>query len=395
MENRESGSSNPISKRNGPKASTASSDKVDPAKVSANEGSSNPSQTNTFQPYVPVTAGSNVLKRKRPEEDDPKLKEYLDVMQPARKAMPKREIHSERGVANTTSTTNLTITEGGNEEAERAAKKKRKEERREKRRLAEEAANAAASNGQPSDVRDQEVKQKKKKKKHSTEEPAATEESVQGLATGTEDSAKSNKKTSKSQDKSKGGVQPLDDDDTMELAADGNQRHVSATDADWLRSKTNRVLDLVDEDELSKWATNKKEIVSRNDPVDNNDTQSNTSTSSEDRPPIEIAEDVDNNGTNGDEAQTTNFNGRLFVRNLPYDATEPDLEKTFSKHGKLAEVRQKIFSKSQPRRMMIILIGTTYALHMMFSRNSILVDTFASEPFTAVYFLEKVVISVR
>jgi multiple RNA-binding domain-containing protein 1 len=116
----------------------------------------------------------------------------------------------------------------------------------------------------------------------------------------------------------------------------------AATDDDWLRSHTSRLLDVMDpEDVISKPqqqsqfanAENITEVEPEvNEPADNMD--------------IDEAEDggVDLKEDNKAEDLDTTLeairsNGRLFVRNLPYSATEDDLRKHFEQYGSLEEVR--------------------------------------------------------
>jgi multiple RNA-binding domain-containing protein 1 len=109
----------------------------------------------------------------------------------------------------------------------------------------------------------------------------------------------------------------------------------SQSDADWLRSKTSRLLGLLDEKEEA-------------DQADMGDGNRNTSTKDESRDyqpeeilpdqhsmPDEVAMNTGNVDANSDLIRTT---GRLFVRNLVYGASEADLEPLFSKFGKIEEV---------------------------------------------------------
>jgi multiple RNA-binding domain-containing protein 1 len=113
---------------------------------------------------------------------------------------------------------------------------------------------------------------------------------------------------------------------------------VDATDDDWLRSRTNRLLDLVDPtDAVAQKALNigsqpsprPKEPVAHEDvdiPVDQEI----------------IAEEVVEEEVPSDSLDPTveaiRASGRLFVRNLPYSATEEDLRRHFEAYGNLEEV---------------------------------------------------------
>lgn len=100
------------------------------------------------------------------------------------------------------------------------------------------------------------------------------------------------------------------------------------SDADWLRSRTNRVLDLVEDDEIM---------------VD--DPRPTTKAAEQQTPPAvaeqspesqDAAEDsIHTAPTEEDKIRET---GRLYIRNLHYDVTEDDLRSHFSRYGTLEEV---------------------------------------------------------
>lgn len=107
------------------------------------------------------------------------------------------------------------------------------------------------------------------------------------------------------------------------------------SDADWLRSKTSRLLGLLDDDEQAEFnATSQQKAASNEaEPERKEDTRD--------------AETVaqPNNATEADKAPEVDTNvelvrnsARLFVRNLPYDAKESDLESVFGPFGKIEEV---------------------------------------------------------
>lgn len=115
----------------------------------------------------------------------------------------------------------------------------------------------------------------------------------------------------------------------------------AATDDDWLRSRTNRLLDLVDPDDPS-FAT-RSVLVGDAAPVQIPIT---TGPGSKEGQPVqdttvdhpeEPAEPLD-----GDTAETLiQKTARLFVRNLPYTATEDSLRTRFGKFGIIEEVRKQ------------------------------------------------------
>ncbi|RHZ51536.1 RNA-binding ribosome biosynthesis protein MRD1 [Aspergillus thermomutatus] len=114
------------------------------------------------------------------------------------------------------------------------------------------------------------------------------------------------------------------------------------SDADWLRSKTSRLLGLLDEDEQVEFdstAQRKSDTspqpatVSKADVQHSNDSKTAVESSTE-------AEEVDTN------IENIRLSSRLFVRNLPYDASESDLEPVFSKFGKVEEIHVAFDTRS-------------------------------------------------
>jgi multiple RNA-binding domain-containing protein 1 len=143
------------------------------------------------------------------------------------------------------------------------------------------------------------------------------------------------------------------------------------TDADWLRSKTSRLLGLVDEEEEERHLPVSK-------PIDE-DTGSETSEKFTTNATIEKTnpEDVEHNEesetpVNADE-EAIRKSCRLFLRNLPYTITEDDVNEHFAGIGNLEEVRLFCNSRVSPFRD-DHLIGTSYASVNDVIRKSILVD---------------------
>lgn len=105
----------------------------------------------------------------------------------------------------------------------------------------------------------------------------------------------------------------------------------NTTDEDWLRSRTNRLLDLMDPDEIGAAATGavpaEPAVVAGAKPDETPDHEE----------PAEevIQEDSDKPDPTIEAIKAT---GRLFVRNLPYTATEDDLREHFAPFGSLEEV---------------------------------------------------------
>jgi multiple RNA-binding domain-containing protein 1 len=118
-----------------------------------------------------------------------------------------------------------------------------------------------------------------------------------------------------------------------------SQTAVESTDDDWLRSRTNRLLDLVDPDDLPQpaEATAVVKTAVRDDGGNNDTPHSHHEAVGEDVP--EQADDKGAEATGADDAiSIITRTSRLFVRNLPYTATEEDLHQEFGKFGTLQEV---------------------------------------------------------
>jgi multiple RNA-binding domain-containing protein 1 len=124
-----------------------------------------------------------------------------------------------------------------------------------------------------------------------------------------------------------------------------------ATDDDWLRSRTNRLLDLMDPEDIATTQRTSATVEDTTEDVVG-------------EPPAaedEVMEDAQEDEEKPDPVlEAIRSNGRLFVRNLPYTATEDDLREHFAPYGSLEEVCILI-SSFAPSFMMNIQIGTTYA----------------------------------
>lgn len=123
--------------------------------------------------------------------------------------------------------------------------------------------------------------------------------------------------------------QPMEEN---EIAPAGGNGPVS--DADWLRSRTNRVLDLVDDDEATSRPTDERPM-----PLDDETEAEGPSVSGE----VQVVEPEDLNPVEAptvpSEEDKIRQTGRLYLRNLHYDVKSDDIEEYFSKYGNLEEVR--------------------------------------------------------
>lgn len=118
-------------------------------------------------------------------------------------------------------------------------------------------------------------------------------------------------------------------------AASENQAQ-PVSDSDWLRSKTSRLLGLLDEEEQAEFDSRPQEkptspveapTAPKPDPIMNDAPQNKGEAEEPEQAPEQDANiDLIRNSA------------RLFVRNLPYDTTEADLEPTFVSFGRIEEV---------------------------------------------------------
>ncbi|KAE9368676.1 RNA-binding domain-containing protein [Stipitochalara longipes BDJ] len=126
----------------------------------------------------------------------------------------------------------------------------------------------------------------------------------------------------------------------------------NATDDDWLRSRTNRLLDLMDPEDIvgsrpaESISQNIKQVAemsaSIHPPVDPDDI-----------PTEEILEEVDEEIPDAT-IEAIKTNGRLFVRNLPYSASEDDLRKHFEPFGPLEEVHLPVDAKGISKGFLLV-----------------------------------------
>ena len=107
------------------------------------------------------------------------------------------------------------------------------------------------------------------------------------------------------------------------------------SDADWLRSRTSRLLGLEDDKDESARSPVEDEDELPSDDVQRKDTPK----SPEPREDEHHGQDVDEEGQGDTDENAARATGRLFLRNLPYDVSEDDLRSRFQSFGSLQEVR--------------------------------------------------------
>jgi len=262
--------------------------------------------------YIPPSK-DNILKRKRDEtEHDPKLKEFLDVMQPPSKL---------KGWANDETQLDPLVP------------------------LAADTVEAVVA---PEGESDDEYQVIAKKSKTSAQQPSVEPKPTSTAAI-----------TELPQEREGDNVTTEEAGGAPDAPIPG-QGPVS--DADWLRSRTNRVLDLVDDHEapprdVDMVDAEKTEVVEAAPDV-------------VEQPQTPTREEVDAISLEEGKIRET---GRLFLRNLHYDVTEDDLREHFSTYGAIDEVRLFAFFANF-LAMMNIQIGTTDAFAYEVTWENILVD---------------------
>lgn len=117
------------------------------------------------------------------------------------------------------------------------------------------------------------------------------------------------------------------------------------SDADWLRSKTNRLLGLLDEEEQAEQTDLSDQVIQPAHPTNNKfqPIEEDSDENEEEQPIIEEAAEVAENEDYDANVDLIRTSGRLFLRNLAYDAKEEDLEEIFAPFGKIEEVSFTVF----------------------------------------------------
>ena len=130
--------------------------------------------------------------------------------------------------------------------------------------------------------------------------------------------------------------EPMVVEDGQDAPAASENRAQPVSDSDWLRSKTSRLLGLLDEEEQAEFDSRPPErptspvkapTAPKPEPIMNGAPQNKGEAEEPEQAPEQDANiDLIRNSA------------RLFVRNLPYDTTEADLEPTFVSFGRIEEV---------------------------------------------------------
>jgi multiple RNA-binding domain-containing protein 1 len=148
------------------------------------------------------------------------------------------------------------------------------------------------------------------------------------------------------------------------------------SDVDWLRSRTNRVLELVEDDEAPPTTATTTTIPQTAAPQTHVSAAPSPHVVEEQPEPQPQAEEQPDIVAAPDEEDKIRETGRLYLRNLHYEVTEDEIKEQFSKHGALDEVSHHTSLSLPAYAMMNIKIGTTDASALEVTLESILVDVF-------------------
>ena len=253
------------------------------------------------EPVPAVESEANLKKRKREEPDasDPKLREFLQVMKTGREGVIAGDIAMEDAGGPSDVPAVAVSEEESDDEYEQIPTRREKQ-----RRIDPPEPAQATISQQPHPVEAREASDPKSSLPEKVADSAETKPS-----------------------------------DLEDAALD-------ATDDDWLRSRTNRLLDLVDPDDLEPTTAEgplEREAQTNGDTI--KDTSHADESKQDDVAPAEVVEEPAENPAE-DSLDAIRKTSRLFVRNLPYSATEDDLRAEFEKFGHLEEVSQEFLSFS-------------------------------------------------
>jgi hypothetical protein len=316
-------------------------------------------KASSFQPYVPLASTSN--KRKREDygqERQEVFRDFMDAMQ-ASGSKPTWSNGTDPAATKLTESSHSPQAVGIPDSADGSLKKLKKKDKKARNDQFPESGLAARDDTTPNrrenirkeselvqdtivpgvsrskkatNVTEEDVAQSREeateKKKKKRKAPAADNDGHEAETRIEHEPSGSkieNKKKLKSSKDAKGGVDFLDDASGLdEDDADRTQLADMKNDNDWLRERTNRVLDLIDNDEgrIPKSAPE----------VSGHSGSSSSGPEHQAEPQMPASSVVEHN------VERSLANGRLFIRNLPYSAGEVDIQTLFSRYGKVTEV---------------------------------------------------------
>ncbi|KAJ4271565.1 Multiple RNA-binding domain-containing protein 1 [Fusarium torreyae] len=255
---------------------------------------------------------SKKRKRDEPQAADPKLREFLHVMKEGREGALDDGVRGGIGDGVSAVAATAVPEEESDDEYEQIPT------RREKQRRIDSSENAQVPAPLPSQLKEAKVVSDVQAKAPAAEEPVESKETKQ---------------------------------------TDLEQQEVAADD-DWLRSRTNRLLDLVDPDDLERTPAQGLSTT-ETDHTEGGDAMEITPVD----PPAadDVAmEEVEVEASGGEPAKDDSLESirrtsRLFVRNLPYSATEEDLRESFERFGTLEEVHLPVSNSGTSKGFALIL----------------------------------------
>ncbi|KAI1082035.1 RNA-binding domain-containing protein [Whalleya microplaca] len=269
------------------------------------------------QSSTPEAKTENSKKRKRGEldESDPKLREFLGVMQPA-----KNSVNTIHGIA----------VEATEEPPTKIA--------------------AVAVDGESDDEYENVPTRRKNAQPVERRLPAAPRD----------DPATSHHKEEDSAMDHEPPEQALPNTESTGPAIPDN---TATTDDDWLRSRTNRLLDLVDDDDVVPTV-----VPPRHSPIpmasgNQDEPEAVDATIEEEEKDADNQNELSDGGepnteTHDDILESIRKTSRLFVRNLPYSATGDDIKSYFEQYGSVEEVHVPTDSSSNNRGMGFVLFAS-------------------------------------
>ncbi|KAM0489279.1 hypothetical protein ACHAP7_000337 [Fusarium lateritium] len=266
-------------------------------------------------PAVDKDADSSLKKRKRdePQAADPKLREFLHVMKEGREGAMDDGVRGGMGDGVAAVATNAVPEEESDDEYEQIPARK------EKQRRVDSPEKPLVSGSLPSQLKEANVVSDAKAQAPAVEDPAEPKEATKPN-TATQEAA------------------PEDDD--------------------WLRSRTNRLLDLVDPDDLERTPV-QGPSTTETDHAEGGDAMQITPAdppASDDVPMVETTVEASGGEPAKDDTlESIRRTSRLFVRNLPYSATQEDLRAAFEQFGTLEEVHLPVSNSGTSKGFALIL----------------------------------------
>ncbi|KIL94757.1 hypothetical protein FAVG1_01688 [Fusarium avenaceum] len=266
-------------------------------------------------PTVDKDADSSLKKRKRdePQAADPKLREFLHVMKEGREGAMDDGVRGGMGDGVAAVATNAVPEEESDDEYEQIPARK------EKQRRVDSPEKSLASGSLSLQLKEENVVSDAKAQAPAVEGSAESKEATKPNA------------------------------ETQEAVPE---------DDDWLRSRTNRLLDLVDPDDLERTPV-QGPSTTETDHAEGGDAMEITPADPPAASDVSIVETtvevLGNEPAKDDTLESIRRTSRLFVRNLPYTATQEDLRAAFEQFGTLEEVHLPVSNSGTSKGFALIL----------------------------------------